>query len=198
VNVGGTGKLPMSDLKKICGQAGFGRIETYIASGNVVFGSKAPPPAVKAELTTRLRSYAGKEVGVIVRTAAEMVKALAANPFGGTDPKRSYVIFLDASPPVDALAQVSGRHDEELRLGRAGNLCLLPDRRGQIEAPYSRGEDRHSPQHQHGRKTGRDRIGSIGRAVRSSATGAVRAPGCPYLRRSSRPAGSLGTAAGRR
>jgi uncharacterized protein (DUF1697 family) len=126
VNVGGTGKLPMSDLKKICGQAGFGRIETYIASGNVVFGSKAPPPAVKAELTTRLRSYAGKEVGVIVRTAAEMVKALAANPFGGTDPKRSYVIFLDASPPVDALAQVSGRHDEELRLGEREIYVYYP------------------------------------------------------------------------
>jgi len=37
VNVGGTGKLPMSDLKKICDQTGFDRIETYIASGNVVF-----------------------------------------------------------------------------------------------------------------------------------------------------------------
>jgi len=117
VNVGGTGKLPMSDLKKICDQAGFDRIETYIASGNVVFESTAPPLAVKAELATRLRSYAGKEVGVIVRTAAEMARVLAANPFAGADPKQSYVIFLDAPPPADALGRVSSRQDEELRLG---------------------------------------------------------------------------------
>jgi len=63
VNVGGTGKLPMSELKKICGQAGFDRIETYIARGNAVFESAASPQAVKAELATRLRSYAGKKWG---------------------------------------------------------------------------------------------------------------------------------------
>ena len=37
VNVGGTGKLPMSDLKDICEEFGFGAVRTYIASGNVVF-----------------------------------------------------------------------------------------------------------------------------------------------------------------
>ena len=36
VNVGGTGKLPMSELKSICEDAGFLNVQTYIASGNVV------------------------------------------------------------------------------------------------------------------------------------------------------------------
>ena len=36
VNVGGTGKLPMSDLKRLCEKAGFRNVRTYIASGNVV------------------------------------------------------------------------------------------------------------------------------------------------------------------
>ena len=36
VNVGGTGKLPMSDLKRLCEKAGFRNARTYIASGNVV------------------------------------------------------------------------------------------------------------------------------------------------------------------
>ena len=40
VNVGGTGKLPMSDLKALCEKAGFGKVRTYIASGNVVFDSR--------------------------------------------------------------------------------------------------------------------------------------------------------------
>jgi Protein of unknown function (DUF1697) len=43
VNVGGTGRLPMTELKAVCCDAGFARVETYIASGNVVFESKATP-----------------------------------------------------------------------------------------------------------------------------------------------------------
>jgi uncharacterized protein (DUF1697 family) len=57
VNVGGTGKLPM---KAICCDAGFPRVETYIASGNFVFESRAVPSKVKAELEGRLHAYAGQ------------------------------------------------------------------------------------------------------------------------------------------
>ena len=39
VNVGGTGKLPMTKLRAMCEAAGFTDVRTYIASGNVVFGS---------------------------------------------------------------------------------------------------------------------------------------------------------------
>jgi Protein of unknown function (DUF1697) len=41
VNVGGTGKLPMADLIALCEHSGFTRVQTYIASGNVLFESKA-------------------------------------------------------------------------------------------------------------------------------------------------------------
>jgi hypothetical protein len=50
INVRGTGKLPMSDLIAMCRNAGFARVETYIASGNVIFESKAAAPRVKGEL----------------------------------------------------------------------------------------------------------------------------------------------------
>jgi uncharacterized protein (DUF1697 family) len=53
VNVGGTGKLAMADLKSICADAGFERIETYIASGNVVFESKGTASRVQSELESR-------------------------------------------------------------------------------------------------------------------------------------------------
>jgi len=39
VNVGGTGKLSMATLKSMCVDAGFSHVETYIASGNVIFES---------------------------------------------------------------------------------------------------------------------------------------------------------------
>jgi uncharacterized protein (DUF1697 family) len=117
VNVGGTGKLAMSRLKTICADAGFARVETYIASGNVVFDSKATPAKVKAELQGRLGDELGKPVGVAVRTAAELAAVLAANPFRKAEPDRTYAIFLDAAPPRDALDQVKGQSDEEIALG---------------------------------------------------------------------------------
>src|SRR5215469_4187014 len=94
VNVGGTGKLPMADLKSICENAGFARVETYIASGNVVFESKAAASKVKSELEERLLEYAGQPIGVVVRTASELRAVLTANPFADADPRYTYAIFL--------------------------------------------------------------------------------------------------------
>ena len=118
VNVGGTGKLPMNELKAICEELGFGAVRTYIASGNVVFTSRKSEAAVKAALEKRLAAYAGKPVGVLVRTAAEMAQVLADNPFPKAAPNRTMAVFLDRAPPADTLTGIRGRKDEEIRLGR--------------------------------------------------------------------------------
>jgi uncharacterized protein (DUF1697 family) len=93
VNVGGTGKLPMEDLKGICRSASFKAVRTYIASGNVVFESEKPAAQVKAALEKKLHSYAGKPVGVLVRTAAEIADVLARNPFPKAAPNRTVLYF---------------------------------------------------------------------------------------------------------
>jgi uncharacterized protein (DUF1697 family) len=117
VNVGGTGKLAMADLRALCADAGFARVRTYIASGNVVLDSHAPPSAVKAELEARLLAHTGRPVGVIVRTAAEMAAVVQANPFPEAAPNRTVAIFLDDLPPPDALDHATGQKGEEMRLG---------------------------------------------------------------------------------
>ena len=118
VNVGGTGKLPMTELKAMCEAAGFEGVRTYIASGNVVFSSAATETQVKAKLEAALLAYAGKPVAVAVRTGAEMAAVLKANPFSRAAPNRTVAIFLDAAPSADALDLVTGRKDEETALGR--------------------------------------------------------------------------------
>ena len=55
VNVGGTGKLPMGELVRLCESAGFCSVSTYIASGNVVFSSRETEARVKARLEQALR-----------------------------------------------------------------------------------------------------------------------------------------------
>lgn len=117
VNVGGTGKLPMAELKAMCIAAGFSKVQTYIASGNVVFESKLPPAKIKAAIETRLKAFAGKPVGVAIRTLEEMAAVLKANPFPDAPPNRTVAIFLDEPPPANALDEVKGLRAEELRLG---------------------------------------------------------------------------------
>ena len=118
VNVGGTGKLPMSELKAMCEQLGFKGVRTYIASGNVVFSSPKSEAAIKSALEKRLAAYAGKPLGVLVRSAQEMAEVSAGNPFSKLAPNRTMALFLDHAPPADVLATVRGRKDEEIRLGK--------------------------------------------------------------------------------
>jgi uncharacterized protein (DUF1697 family) len=118
VNVGGTGKLPMADLRAMCEAVGFSNVRTYIASGNVVFDTPGTAAKAKAALEAALESYAGKPVGVAIRTAAEMAQVLADNPFPDAAPNRALAIFLDAAPAADALATVRHRSDEQIALGK--------------------------------------------------------------------------------
>ena len=116
VNVGGTGKLAMADLRAICERQGYEAVRTYIASGNVVFWCDRREAAVKSELQKALSAHAGCEVGVIVRSGSEMARALAANPFGSAPPNQTVAIFLDAPPPDAWQDAVSGRRTERLAL----------------------------------------------------------------------------------
>jgi uncharacterized protein (DUF1697 family) len=118
VNVGGTGKLPMNELKAMCEALGFSGARTYIASGNIVFASRKSEAAIKAALERQLEAYAGKPVAVLVRTAEEMARVLADNPFPKAAPNRTVAAFLDRAPPADTLASIRGQQDEEVRLGR--------------------------------------------------------------------------------
>jgi uncharacterized protein (DUF1697 family) len=117
VNVGGTGKLPMTELKSMCESSGFLNARTYIASGNVVFESKLAEAAVKAKLGKCLATYAGKPVDVMVRTGPEMAAVLAANPFKSRPPNATVAIFLDEAPPKDTLKTITGHASEEVALG---------------------------------------------------------------------------------
>ena len=117
VNVGGTGKLPMSELQAMCEAEGYAGVRTYIASGNVVFHTGLGEAQVKAALERRLQAYAGKPVRVLVRTAAELARILASNPFAEQPPNRTVAILLDATPAADALATVAHQQEERLALG---------------------------------------------------------------------------------
>jgi uncharacterized protein (DUF1697 family) len=80
VNVGGR-KLPMAQLRSLCGELGWEEVETYIQSGNVVFAGPGKAEAMEEKLEEAIRDRFGMDVPVAVRTASQWTQLAAANPF---------------------------------------------------------------------------------------------------------------------
>ncbi|MBY0572626.1 MAG: DUF1697 domain-containing protein [Undibacterium sp.] len=117
VNVGGTGKLPMTELKAMCEALAFTQVKTYIASGNVVFNSPHPAHKTCALLEQSLQLYAGKAVGVFLRTPEQLAQVLEHNPYQQYAPNRSVAIFIDETPNDAMIAAAKGRKEELIALG---------------------------------------------------------------------------------
>ncbi len=139
VNVGGTGKLPMKELKLMCEECGFESVRTYIASGNVVFRSADSPDRARSVLERRLEDYAGKKVDVLVRGAREMVDLVEANPFPDEPGNRVGVLFLDREPPPDIDRHVKGLTNESFRPAAREVFVHFPDGQGPSKLEFELG-----------------------------------------------------------
>jgi uncharacterized protein (DUF1697 family) len=106
VNVGGTGKLPMKELKAACQAAGLLKVETYIASGNLVFESPLSAEKVKELIAKILAEQFGLTKNhTIIRTPQQLAEAIEAGPFADSvavKPAGVMLHFLEASPPDPA------------------------------------------------------------------------------------------------
>lgn len=116
VNVGGF-TLPMAELRALCERAGFSEVRTYIASGNLLLRDNGSEKAIKTKLEAVLHAHAGKPVGVVLRSGAELQAVIDANPFADAESNRVIVFFLDAAPATDALANVKNHAGERIALG---------------------------------------------------------------------------------
>ncbi len=130
VNVGGTGKLPMAELREMCEEAGFEAVQTYIASGNVVFESGESVEKCRTVLEASLEDRAGKPVDVFIRTGREMSALVEANPFAGEPGNRVMVHFLAGEPPADLAAGARGRENEAIEPGPDVVYVHYPDGMG--------------------------------------------------------------------
>ena len=100
VNVGGTGRLPMQDLKAACEKAGLKRVSTYIASGNLVFEIDKSEPAVKTLITQLLRDrFRLTKNHTLIRTPRSLASVIAGNPFAGS-PACAFATLVERRNPV--------------------------------------------------------------------------------------------------
>lgn len=120
VNVGGTGKLAMAELREVCAEIGLQDVTTYIQTGNIVFRD-----GPVEQLAPALAQSHGLRTEVILRTLEEWRRAIAANPFPDAEPARLLYYFLAADPPPESVtaAESFWAGPEQVRvLGRQAYL----------------------------------------------------------------------------
>ncbi|APG83822.1 DUF1697 domain-containing protein [Sinorhizobium americanum] len=116
VNVGGTGSLPMAELKAICEGLGFADVKTYIQSGNVLFRSELAEGDVQKKLEEALAAKMGKTLGVLLRSRRDLETIAAKAPFPDAKPNFLLVAFLPEPPPTDALDKLVAPDGEEVKI----------------------------------------------------------------------------------
>ena len=131
VNLMGGTVLRMADLKALAEELGFRSIRTFIASGNLLFESGKGEATVKAALQAAVKSHMSRDVGVMVRTATEMVQVLTSNPFADQPGNRVVAIFLDEPPPGGALDAAKNVAGERMALGTREIYVHYPSGQGQ-------------------------------------------------------------------
>jgi uncharacterized protein (DUF1697 family) len=117
VNVSGTGKLPMGELKAMGEACGFEQVRTFIASGNLLFTSELVEAEVQRRVAKRIEDFFGRAVPVYVRSAHEMAEAVARSPFSDDKPNRVMAHFIDEQPTKAMLDEVRDIQGERLALG---------------------------------------------------------------------------------
>jgi uncharacterized protein (DUF1697 family) len=110
VNIGHN-LLKMERLRELCGQIGMKNVRTYVQSGNVVFEAEGEASKWEKALERKLAGETRLPVTVLVRSAAEMKKVLAGNPYAKEkriDTKRLAVVFLQEALSKQALEKMHG------------------------------------------------------------------------------------------
>ena len=115
INVGGTKKLSMSDLRAFVEELGFDDVRTLLQTGNLVFTGKARAAGALEHL---LEVAAAKRLALrtdfVVRTSEELTAIVAQNPFPSEarrDPSHLVVQFLKDAPSAVAVKSLQAAID---------------------------------------------------------------------------------------
>lgn len=127
VNVGGTGKLPSTELAAACRAVGMTEVKTYLASGNVVFLTSMSETGIASVMEMALSKILGKPTTVLLRTEAGLRDALARNPFADCEPSRTLIYFLPEAADTNTVPSATGRKNEEIAAGGREIFVHYPD-----------------------------------------------------------------------
>ena len=110
INVGGH-TVKMDHLRSMFDALGFSNVETFIASGNVIFDSTSKSPkALEKKIEGHLKAALGYEVATFIRSTSELAAVADYKPFPdaelNTDGHGLYIAFLVDEPGDEAKKKV--------------------------------------------------------------------------------------------
>ncbi|WP_448006183.1 DUF1697 domain-containing protein [Agromyces bauzanensis] len=96
INVGGRNPIRMPDLVACFREAGYGEVNTYLQSGNVLFtADHRNGPKLEAEVQAMLEQRCGIPLLVVIRSRDELAETIDAAPADHGSPRlRSDIFFL--------------------------------------------------------------------------------------------------------
>jgi uncharacterized protein (DUF1697 family) len=111
VNVGTKNSLPMAELRAMLTKIGCTDVQTYVQSGNAVFGTKLSKAALTKAIEQALAAYMGRPIATTLRTLNQMKAIVERNPFANVATKPAYlcVTFLSHAPTKEEAAPLHAR-----------------------------------------------------------------------------------------
>ncbi|WP_406161311.1 DUF1697 domain-containing protein [Streptomyces sp. NBC_00882] len=132
INVGGSRKVPMADLRTLMEDLGHGGVRSYLQSGQAVFtADHGDEETLAAELAGAIEKRFGFAVDVIVRDHAYLQAIAEACPFPAAEleAKQLHVTYFSAPVDADRFAEIdqAAYLPEEFRLGDRALYLYAPN-----------------------------------------------------------------------
>jgi uncharacterized protein (DUF1697 family) len=113
INVGGH-TVKMAELKRLFEEMGLAEVATFIASGNVIFESRAKDVAgLERKIEKGLAKALGYEVATFLRSTKELAAVAEHDPFPARRDDTTYVAFLREPLSAAARETLMGYRSEE-------------------------------------------------------------------------------------
>lgn len=139
INVGGH-TVRMAELRTLVEGLGFNQVETFIASGNLLFSTRATNlPRLERRIEHLLRTALGYEVATFVRTAEEVARIAGYSPFRPALLKQAVALnvgLLDSTPSPAAQQSLLAHQSEVDAFHVHGREVYWLSRGRQSESPF--------------------------------------------------------------
>jgi uncharacterized protein (DUF1697 family) len=128
INVGGSRKVAMADLRTICEQAGLSDVRTYVNSGNLVFTGSGKAAAHEERIEAAIEAHYGFPVDVMVRSAKDWAGYVRGNPFpelAEAHPAKVMLLIAKRKLGADAVAALRRKAEGEERIEAVGEVLWI-------------------------------------------------------------------------
>jgi uncharacterized protein (DUF1697 family) len=122
INLGSKRRVAMPKLREVLEDAGFGDVQTYVQSGNVVLSTSKSAKQTARAVEKLVKQHFRIDVPVVARTKGELASVVKANPLESVvkNPKAYQVTFFATAPDSKLIRKLDELATGDERLAHSG------------------------------------------------------------------------------